>query len=188
MQVGDDGGQPELPLEAHPQITDDTHRHQQQRQLAVVDQVLSDLRADEFHAAHFHAAVLLAQGGQHLVAELGTGEHLLGRHLYQHVIAGTEILHHRIRQARLGKLRAHLGKVGGLGVMHFHHRAAGKIDTEIQPLGGEKKDREQKRHQRDRSGKPPVAHERNVVLDPEKFHVVCSSLIHPLSNSLPKER
>src|ERR1019366_9381358 len=176
MQVGDNGGQAEFPREAQPQITDDTKRHQQQRQLAVVDQVFADLRADEFHAAHFHAGILLAQACHDLFAELGSGEILLERHLYQHVIAGTEILHQCIRQTRLGELRTYLGEIGRLCVMHLHHRAAGEIHSEIQSLGGKKKYRKQKRHQRNRGGIAPITHERNVVPDPEKFHVFYSSL------------
>ena len=92
-------------------------------------------------------------------------------------------MHQRVRHARFGKLRAHPGKIGRLRVMHFHHRSAGEIHPEIQPLGGEKKYREQKRHQRNRGGIASITHERDVVLDPEKFHIVLSSLF-PLWGSL----
>ena len=171
MQIGDDGGQAEFPFEAHPQVADDAQRHQQQRQFAVVDQVLADLRADKFHAAHFHAGVLFAQTGHDFFAEFCPGEILFDRHLYQHVITGAEILHHRIRQTHRGQLRAHFWQIRRLCIMHFHHRTAGEIHAEVQPLGGKKKYRKQERHQRNRSGVPPPTHERDVVLDPEKFHI-----------------
>ena len=48
----------EAPFEADPQVEDDADRGDQQRERAVLGQLLADLRADELDAAHLGARVL----------------------------------------------------------------------------------------------------------------------------------
>ena len=50
MQVGDDRRDREPPFEAQREVADDAERDEQQRQRAVLVELLADLRADEFDA------------------------------------------------------------------------------------------------------------------------------------------
>ena len=50
VQVGDDRRDGEAPFEAQREVGDDAERHQQQRQRAVLVQLLADLRTDELDA------------------------------------------------------------------------------------------------------------------------------------------
>ena len=61
VQVGDDGRQPELPFEAQCEVGNDTDRDKQQREPAVFDQFLADLRPDKLDPADFGRAVFLTQ-------------------------------------------------------------------------------------------------------------------------------
>ena len=50
VQVGDDGRDREPPLEAQREVADDAERDEQQRERAVLVELLADLRADELDA------------------------------------------------------------------------------------------------------------------------------------------
>ena len=54
MQVRDDRGDAELPLEAQPQVEHDADRDEEQRERAVLEELLADLRADELDALQLH--------------------------------------------------------------------------------------------------------------------------------------
>src|SRR5664279_167602 len=58
-----------------------------------------------------------------------------------------------------------------MAIGDLDHRAAAKIDAEIEPAGREKEDREQERHGGDHVEREREPHERNVALDSEEFHV-----------------
>jgi hypothetical protein len=58
MQIGDDRGQAEAPLEADPEVDDDQEGGEQQGHRAHVGELRADLRADELDAAQLGRIVL----------------------------------------------------------------------------------------------------------------------------------
>src|SRR5258708_30671712 len=55
-------------------------------------------------------------------------------------------------------------------VAHLDHRAAGELDREVQPLGGQQHHRGEEEHQRDDVEHQRMAHEGGGAADLEEFH------------------
>jgi hypothetical protein len=62
--------------------------------------------------------------------------------------------------------------IASLRVVQLHHRAAREVHAEVQPARGERAHRDQERDHGDHVEDQRVAHEPDVALDPEEFHVV----------------
>ncbi len=61
--------------------------------------------------------------------------------------------------------------IGGLRIGHFHHRAAGEIDTEVEAPGAQRTHRDQERDDRYHVEDQRIAHERDIAFYSEEFHV-----------------
>ncbi len=103
-------------------------------------------------------------------AHLGAGKPFLHRQADQHVARRPIVLNARFREADLHDPVANRVELGRLLVRDLHHRAAGEVHAEIQPLGRERHHRDQERDERDHVEDQRVAHERDVAPDPEEFH------------------
>lgn len=144
-------------------------------QQAVGGELLAHLRADELNALQLGVGVHCVQGCHHLLALHGRGDGLavragLERQTDHHVARGAEVLHLRIGVAELLNVAADLRQIGGLGVSDFHHRTAGELHRQVQPLVEQEEDSGDKRQERQRVEDQRVLHERNVAADAEKLH------------------
>ena len=174
VQVGDDRRDPEFPFEAHREIADDAERGDEQGEGAVLGELAPHLGPDELHPPERRGPVLSGQSFHHGLGEIGAVLAGLQGHANQRVARGAEVLHRVIViTARVERL-ADLLDFRGVLVAHFHHRAAGELDREIQALGGEEKHREKESEERHHVERQRMAHERDVVADLEEFHLPTS--------------
>src|SRR5471030_106576 len=152
VQVGDDGGDGELPLEAHGQVNHHADDHHHQRVQAVGGQFVADLRTDEIEFAQvdqlragrvdaavlahllalgrdgadfFHTALLdLAQRLEHHRRGLVAGDGLDDGQAHQHVVGGAETGHFGLFVAQRFQRAAYAFQIGGLGVLQLYTKAA----------------------------------------------------------------
>ncbi|KAG1245987.1 hypothetical protein G6F65_020933 [Rhizopus arrhizus] len=111
VQVGDHAGDGELPFEAEAQVDHDADDHHQQGHQAVVQQLLADLRTDEFHAAQFDAGISRLQRGHDGFALGRRRLAFLQRQADHYVVRGAEVLHLEVGVAQLGHHAAHVFKL-----------------------------------------------------------------------------
>ena len=137
--------------------------------LDIVAQTAIPVAAEIVDAPQLGARVLAPEQPDHLLREVGGGLALGERHADQHVARGAEVLHLHLESAGLQRL-ADLLHVGAVAVVHLHERAAGELDREMQPLGGEEEHRQQERDERDHVEHQGVPHERDDAADLEEFH------------------
>ena len=171
VQVGDDAGEAEAPLEAHPQVQHDADRGDEQRKRAVLDELLADLRTDELHAAQLCAARLAAQSLDHFLRKIGARLVRLEVHADQHVARGAEVLYFGLVPGAIERAADGID-VRRLLVAHLDQRAAGELDRVVEAAVQEKEHRQQERDQRDHVERERVAHERDRAADLEEFHAL----------------
>ena len=172
VQIGDDRGDRELPLEAEGEVDHDADDDQQQCERAVVREFLADRRADELHALELDRRVL---GLQRLHHALG----LLARMCRLSRSAAGSARRARCRSSAPGiRLQpclldraANLLEIRGLRIADLHHRAAGELDRQVQAARRPgRRPAMPNEMKRDRVEDQRVAHEGNRALDAEEFH------------------
>src|SRR5471032_2603867 len=199
VQVGDDGGDGELPLEAHGQVNHHADDHHHQRVQAVGGQFVADLRADEIEFAQvdqlragrvdaavlahllalgrdgadfFHTALLdLAQRLEHHRRGLVAGDGFDDGQAHQHVVGGAKAGHFRLFVAQRFQRAAYAFQIGGLGVLELHFRTAGELYRDVQAFLYQEEHGRYEGQRRDGVERQRVADERHVFFNAEKFHV-----------------
>ena len=116
VQVGDDRRHGEAPFEAQRQIRDDAEADQQQRQRAVLVELLADLRPDEFDPLLGDAGVVGAQRRHHALGELCGRHAFLQRQPDQGAGGAAESLHRELTQVHLVDGGTHARQVGGMPI------------------------------------------------------------------------
>ena len=203
MQVGDDRGDRELPLKAQCQIGHDADHDKGQRLGTVAGEFIADRGTDELGARKLdrlvargrdagwsadlftlwrgvglgdHSAVFaLAQRGEDQRRNIGLLDLRTHRQTNQHVARGTEVLYLHLTKSELVDRGTGLLQVGDLGVLDLHHRAAGELDRQMQATADQEEHSQRKSDERDDVEHQRVPHERNVAVNPEKFHFVLPS-------------
>ena len=150
MDVGDHGAERELPFEPEPEIDQDPEDREHQPQHAVGQQFAGDARSDHFDPAVFDGIAERATDLLHRHLLRGVAAGLFG-HPDQHVGGPAELLQLHVAQPEAAQRGAHRRNVGGAGLgLHFQQRAALEIDAEIQAVGEEQHDRDNRQQRRDR--------------------------------------
>ena len=170
VQVGDDRRDGEAPLEAHREVADDAERDQQQRERAVLVELLADLRADELDALLRGRRVVGAQRAQDALGELRARHAFLQRQADQRGVGAAEALRRIVAQAERVDGAAHAVEIHGVAVDDLDDRAAAEIDAEVQAARGEEDHGEHERHERNHVERERKPHERDVAPDAEEFH------------------
>jgi hypothetical protein len=170
MHVGDDRRQAEFPLEAQRQIENDPDGGDQQRERAILRELLADLRAHELDPAYLGRAVLALQQGIDLLREFGARLPLLDRHADKHIARRSEILDLGLEPRALER-GADLLHVRTIPVVDLHQRAAGELDREVQPACGEEENGRDESDQRNDVEDERIPHERYGSTDLEKLHL-----------------
>ncbi|MNH18144.1 hypothetical protein D3C79_778410 [compost metagenome] len=159
MDQRQDRTQGELPLKAEGQVDHDAAQGQQHAQAALVAQLFTDLRANEFDALD-HSRVV----GTDLLQRLGhtiTQQRVIARHAYQQVGSRTEALHHGILEAGLDQLLTDLAEVGRTLVGQLDERTAGEVQAEVEPFVEPAEQRQHGQKQGDAERKVAHTHEVN---------------------------
>src|SRR5450830_677061 len=170
MQVGDHGGDREFPFEAERQVNHDADHHHRQRHQTVMRQLIAHLGSDEFHPLQGDVRVLRLQRSNHFFTLLGGVDAMLRRQANHHVLRGAEALYLGVGEAKAFNRIADVFDIGRFGVSHFHHRAAGEFDREVQAAAQQEKHCQHESQRRDDVEYQRVAHEGDIFFDAEKFH------------------
>ena len=159
VNVGDHGAERELPFEPEPEIDQDREDREHQAEHAEGQQFAGYAGADHFDAAILHGIAERAADLLHRLLLRGVATGLLC-HPYQHVGWTAELLQLDVAEPQRAQRRAHRADVGRAGFgLHFQQRAAPEIDAEIQPVGEEQHDREDRKRGRDRKADAAKARE-----------------------------
>ena len=159
VHVGDHGAERELPFEPEPEIDQDAEDREHQADRAVGQKLAGDARAHHFDAAVFDAVAERAAHLLHRRLLRCVAARLLG-HADQHIGGAAELLQLHFAKTEAAERRAHLREIGRAGFgLHFHQRAADEVDAEIQAMGEEQRDREDRQQRRNRKADAPEAHE-----------------------------
>ena len=159
VDVGDHGAERELPFEPEPEIDQDREDREHQAEHAVGQQFAGNARSHHFDAAIFDGIAERAADLLHRLLLRGVAAGLFG-HPDQHVGRTAELLQLDVAEPEIAQRRAHRGDVGGAGLgLHFQQRAALEVDAEIQPVGEEQHDRDDRERGRDRKADAAKARE-----------------------------
>nr|GEZ76015.1 hypothetical protein [Tanacetum cinerariifolium] len=121
-----------LPLEPEGQVNENPAQRQQHAQAALITQLFTNLRADEFNTFDGYRVVGtgLAQCFGHLRAQL----RVFTRHADKQVSGRTEALHDRFGITGSHQFFTNLVQVGRTLVGQLDQRTAGEVQTEVQPF------------------------------------------------------
>ena len=170
MQVGDDRRDGEAPLEAQREVGDDAERDQQQRERAVLVELLAHLRAHELDALRPRGRVVGAQRAHDALRELRARDPFLQRQAHERRVGAPEALRRIVAEAERVDRRAHAVEIDGMAVHDLDDGAAAEVDAEVQAAPGEEDHGEDERHERDHVEREREPHERDVAPDSEEFH------------------
>ena len=145
MDVGDHGAERELPFEPEPEIDQDRKDREHQAEHAVGQQFAGYARSDHFDAAIIDGIAERAANLLHRRLLRGIAAGLFGNP-DQHLGRPAELLQLDVAEAKAAQRRTHRGDIGGAGLgLHFQQRSALEIDAEIQPVGKEQRDRDDRK-------------------------------------------
>ena len=143
MDVGDHGAQRELPFEPEPEIDQDREDREHQAEHAVGQKFAGHARSDHFDPAIFDGIAKRAADLLHRRLLRGVAAGLFGDP-DQHVGRPAELLQLDVAEAEIAQSVARIAAMSaraGLG-LHFQQRAALEVDAEIQAVGEEQRDRD----------------------------------------------
>ena len=183
MKQGRHGSGRKSPLEAQQHIDEDGAERDQHRKTALLGQLLAHLRADELDAAEIDFPIRRrTQRAQHLFAQLGLAYVCARRESNQDVARRAVVLHDRFIETGLTERGAHLLDIYRLGIAHLDHGAAGEVDAERKAPKGDREDRYQEQHARNRQGNLASAHE-VVVRVSEYLHDGLYELLYQIGSA-----
>ncbi len=133
MDSGGDGTDRQPPFEAEHDVDQNPRQRAQRGQPALFDQLLAHLRPDELGSRQrgTRAALGILQGAQHLIAQGGGVTLVVRRDADQHILGSAEMLRLGIAETGLGQGFAHHGDLHRFRVLHFDHRTAGEVQSQI---------------------------------------------------------
>ena len=159
VDVGDHGAERELPFEPEPEIDQDRDDREHQPQHAVGQQFSGNPWAHHFDPAIIDGVTERAADLLHRLLLRGVAAGLFG-HPDQHLVGTAELLQLDVAEAETAQGRTHRGNVGRAGLCpYFQQRAALEIDAEVQPVGEEQRDRDNRQQRRDRKADAAKARE-----------------------------
>ncbi len=139
--------QREFPLKAQRYINKNRSKSNQHRQPALLCQLLTDLRPDKLHAAQLHiVATSFPQQTQNITAQLGLADVASGRETHQNIVRCAEVLNDGFWVSRFRQIGAHLRQIDGLRISNLDERAAGEVDTVVEPAHTERDKRHEQKH------------------------------------------
>ena len=94
-------GDGEAPFEAHREVAHDAERDEQQRERAVLEELLADLRADEFDALLPRRRVVGLERAHHPLGELRARDAFLERQADQRGVRAAEALRRVLAEIQL---------------------------------------------------------------------------------------
>jgi hypothetical protein len=152
----------ELPLEAEPQVHEDHHEPEHEREDRLLHKLLRHARADHLDATD---GVVLAERRAHPVDDAaGPALPLVGgAHLDQKFARGAELLDLHLAEVQAADGLANAADIGRPGGgLHLDEGAAFEVDTDVQPEGEERHDADDGQKSGERKAPMPVSHEGDV--------------------------
>ena len=134
VQVGDDGGNCELPFESHRQVNDDAGHNEQQSRQAVGCKFFTDLRTHELVVEHLDAGSGFLKRLQKFSGHLTGRFALLHRKTNHDVTSRTVVLHGCFNTEFALDLFADLFRLNSFRILHHNLGAARKLNGQSQTV------------------------------------------------------